>query len=203
MHAVGLQIAKENIPLLQEPIHMNSNKAKRSTNTEVNFIDIDFTTHVLFLETDSLLQIKEVYNQENISAHGPSLSKSTQVAFAHELSRESTPASISSESKHVNLFDQQYPIDLPDYLQGENLMSNVKEAMNAIMAIDGAMGVAIVDWNSGLTLGTQGSGLNLELAAAGNTNVVRAKHKVMRELGLKDSIEDILITCLLYTSRCV
>ena len=39
-----------------------------------------------------------------------------------------------------------------------------------------------------------GGPFNLELAGAGNSEVVRAKLKTMRSLGLKDSIEDILIT---------
>ena len=39
-----------------------------------------------------------------------------------------------------------------------------------------------------------GGGLDLDVAGAGNTEVVRAKLKTMKALGLKDSIDDILIT---------
>ena len=75
-------------------------------------------------------------------------------------------------------------------------MADVKESLNAAMAIDGAIGVALVDYTSGMCLGMAGGGpqLNMEVAAAGNTAVVRAKMKVMKDLGLKDQIEDILIT---------
>jgi CheY-like chemotaxis protein len=76
-------------------------------------------------------------------------------------------------------------------------MSNVKQSLEeAMKTIDGAVGVALVDYQSGMALGIAGgsSTLNLEVAAAGNTEVIRAKMKVMSSLGLKDSIEDILIT---------
>jgi len=73
-------------------------------------------------------------------------------------------------------------------------MANVKESMDVLLQSDGAMCTAIVDANSGMVLGQSGTGLDLELAAAGNTEVVRAKLKTMKSLGLNDKIEDILIT---------
>ena len=73
-------------------------------------------------------------------------------------------------------------------------MATLEETLRQMIDIDGAMSVAIVDWTSGMSLGSKGTGLNVELAAAGNSNVIRAKHKVMKDLGLKDNIEDILIS---------
>lgn len=74
-------------------------------------------------------------------------------------------------------------------------MANVKETLNAATSsIDGAMAAALVDYESGMALGLAGSGLDLELAAAGNTEVVRAKMRTMDMLGIKGEIEDILIT---------
>ncbi|MFP4638894.1 MAG: roadblock/LC7 domain-containing protein [Guyparkeria sp.] len=62
------------------------------------------------------------------------------------------------------------------------------------MELEGAMCAALVDSESGRILGQQGGGVDIELAAAGNSEVVRAKLKTMRSLDLDDSIHDILIT---------
>ncbi|RYZ88550.1 MAG: hypothetical protein EOP06_10750, partial [Proteobacteria bacterium] len=63
------------------------------------------------------------------------------------------------------------------------------------MQLPGAIGVAVVDLESGMSLGQAGGGmLNLEVAAAGNTEVVRAKMRTMADLGLNEEIDDILIT---------
>jgi hypothetical protein len=73
-----------------------------------------------------------------------------------------------------------------------NIEAALKEAMN----IDGALGACLVDWESGMSLGAAGGGkyLDLDVAAAGNTEVIRAKMRTMESLRLDDNIEDILIT---------
>lgn len=73
---------------------------------------------------------------------------------------------------------------------------NVETALKEAMVIDGALGAALVDWDSGMPLGTLGGGryLDLDLAAAGNTEVIRANMRALAALDLDDTAEDILIT---------
>ena len=74
-------------------------------------------------------------------------------------------------------------------------MGNLAQSLEELMQIDGASAAAVVDSNSGMVLGKAGrGGLDLDVAGAGNTEVVRAKMKTMKSLGLKDNVEDILIT---------
>lgn len=75
-------------------------------------------------------------------------------------------------------------------------MNNISECLSRLQSIDGFVGACLVDSESGMTLGIIGGGgaLNLDVAAASNTEVVRAKRKAMKALNLRDDIEDILIT---------
>lgn len=74
-------------------------------------------------------------------------------------------------------------------------MADIKTSLQQANKIDGCLGVALVDFESGMCLGTAGNpGFDLELAAAANTEVVRAKKKARDKIGLRDKIEDILVS---------
>ena len=69
-----------------------------------------------------------------------------------------------------------------------------KISLEPLRDIDGYVAAALVDCDSGMLLSGDGTAVNLELAAAGNAEVVRAKRKVANSLKLNDTIEDILIS---------
>ena len=73
-------------------------------------------------------------------------------------------------------------------------MATIRQTLDELMTCDGALCCAVVDSESGMMLGSAGAGLDLEVAAAANTEVIRAKLKAMRPLGLNDVIDDVLIT---------
>jgi predicted regulator of Ras-like GTPase activity (Roadblock/LC7/MglB family) len=67
--------------------------------------------------------------------------------------------------------------------------------ISPLTSIDGFIGAALVDHDSGMALAKAGgTSLDLDLAAAGNAEVVKSKRRVAAALKLNDHIEDILIT---------
>ena len=73
-------------------------------------------------------------------------------------------------------------------------MSDINTSLTQLLEIDGARCTSLVDASSGMVLGEAGSGVDMELAAAGNSEVVKAKLETMKSLKLKEKITDILIT---------
>lgn len=67
--------------------------------------------------------------------------------------------------------------------------------INATAEIGGFIGACLVDGDSGLMLASQGGDkLDLEAAAALNSQVVNAQLEAIEKLGLEDQIDEILIT---------
>jgi len=78
-------------------------------------------------------------------------------------------------------------------------VQKLQDSLVKALTIEGALGVALGDWKTGMCLGFKGTNTpafpekDLELAVAGNTEVIRAKMRVAESLKLKDRIEEILI----------
>ena len=133
----------------------------------------------------------------------PTVTRSLAVLLA-EL--DAAPAALTTaapaESPTVDLPEREaqfHPEPQPenrDNRKHEQNMANINKTLEEAMKMDGAIGVALADWESGLCLGTAGGGarLNVEVAAAGNCQVMKAKMATMAELGIKGAIQDILIT---------
>ena len=74
-------------------------------------------------------------------------------------------------------------------------MSQLDNPIQELLSIEGATGAAVVDISSGMALASGGNpGFDLNVAAAGNSNVVRAKLRTMKDINLRGEIEDIMIT---------
>ena len=75
-------------------------------------------------------------------------------------------------------------------------MSSIDHTLDMAANIKGAFAVALVDYDSGMTLGSRGGSaeFDLDVAAPGNSDVVKTKLEDMQKLGLRETIEDILIT---------
>lgn len=74
-------------------------------------------------------------------------------------------------------------------------MTDIQEFLDKAASIDGAVGVALVDLESGMCLGTKGGGnLDMELAGASCIQIVRAKMDVIDQLDLDATPEEALLT---------
>ncbi len=106
------------------------------------------------------------------------------------------PASARDDSLHPpapdppDVSQPTQPVDEP--LTRSSIMAKI--SLEPLRSLDGYVASALVDTESGMLLAGDGTAVNLEVAAAGNAEVVRAKRKVANSLKLNDTIEDILIS---------
>ena len=73
-------------------------------------------------------------------------------------------------------------------------MPTVAESLDELVEPSGAECAALVDSESGMILGQSGFNPDMEVSAAGNTEVIRAQLKSLQTLGKDEVIDDILIT---------
>jgi len=71
---------------------------------------------------------------------------------------------------------------------------SLEEVLQKLLSFDGAMCVAVVDSETGMILGKAGSGVEIDLAAAGASVILRARLASMKALGGDEQIDDVLIS---------
>jgi hypothetical protein len=68
------------------------------------------------------------------------------------------------------------------------------KVLEGLLSFDGALSVALVDSETGMTLGTAGTGADIELAAAGASQILRARLASIKAFGSDEKIDDVLIS---------
>jgi predicted regulator of Ras-like GTPase activity (Roadblock/LC7/MglB family) len=71
---------------------------------------------------------------------------------------------------------------------------SLETVLERLLTFDGAMCVALVDSETGMILGKAGSGIDIDLAAAGASVTLRARLASVKALGGDEHIEDVLIS---------
>lgn len=148
--------------------------------------------------------------EEGVATKSPAKSKSKSKAkkiakpviapteFGRKAERGDDPAKPEIEAMQVEGFQSGENSDHSERLEKlRGNMSTYKEKLKECIGIEGAIAVALFDLDSGMPIATEqasSASLDLEVAAAGNTNVLRAKYATMKELGIDEAIEDVLIT---------
>lgn len=75
------------------------------------------------------------------------------------------------------------------------MANNIQECLHKLSEMNGFVGAAIANSDSGMALGKfTDSTFNLDVAAAANAEVIKSKRRAIQMLKLKESLEDILIT---------
>ena len=87
---------------------------------------------------------------------------------------------------------QRYDLALGFWLFMTDIQSGLRQAMD----INGAIGAAVIDTDSGFCLGHIGGSeeRRMDLSGAAHSEVVRAKLSAMRQLGHDEPLEDIIIS---------
>ncbi len=75
-------------------------------------------------------------------------------------------------------------------------MADLENTLTEILKLQGAVAVALVDTSTGMPLGVAGDEdtFDVELGAAGSTDVLRSQLRTMEALGITSEVEDILVT---------
>ncbi|CAN5515029.1 hypothetical protein BH09ACT4_BH09ACT4_16560 [soil metagenome] len=102
---------------------------------------------------------------------------------------EENPASVKRSATATATAVAEAPVEA-----AQDDRPSLESVLEKLLGFDGAMCVALVDSETGMILGQAGSGLEMELAAAGASAMLRARLASSRALDPNEKIDDLLIS---------
>jgi predicted regulator of Ras-like GTPase activity (Roadblock/LC7/MglB family) len=103
-------------------------------------------------------------------------------------------ADSADESAATEATAPEVAVDVAPAAEALDDRPSLEAVLEKLLSFDGAMCVAVVDSESGMVLGKAGSGLEIDLAAAGASVILRARLASIKALGSNERIDDVLIS---------
>jgi len=128
------------------------------------------------------------YSEPDFTGWGAKLDDFIPAAKAAPAKAAAAPAAPASAPEPAAVVEQAPAVDAPD-----NRLS-LENVLATLLSFDGALCVAVVDSDSGMILGKAGSGMEMDLAAANASVILRARLASTKALGTKEKIDDMLIS---------
>ena len=85
-------------------------------------------------------------------------------------------------------------VEAPRAAEAVDDRPSLEKVLETLLTFDGARCVALVDSETGMILGKAGSGVDIDLAAAGASVTLRARLASIKAMGGEEHIEDVLIS---------
>ena len=104
------------------------------------------------------------------------------------------PAAAAEVAQDVAPAADVAPVEEPAPAVPADDRPSLEAVLTTLLSFDGAMCVAVVDSDSGMILGRAGSGVEMDLAAANASVILRARLASTKALGTKEAIDDMLIS---------
>ena len=117
----------------------------------------------------------------------PSVWAATLGVDLSSLSESSEPLALALAASETESMSEPLALAVED-------RQSLESVLEELSAFDGAIGVALVDAQSGMVLGEAGSAGYMGLAAAGASVILRARLETNKALGVAEEIGDVLIT---------
>lgn len=131
------------------------------------------------------------YSEPDFTGWGAKLDDfipAAKAAPAKAAAAPAAPAAVTPAAEPAAVVESTPAVDAADN------RPSLENVLATLLSFDGALCVAVVDSDSGMILGKAGSGMEMDLAAANASVILRARLASTKALGTKEKIDDMLIS---------